>query len=123
MPERTSHEPACARRGRFRRASKFTHARACRCLGGHMNTSLEAQIARMNAIMDKIDLGFVEAAHVDRERSYRIDAPAQVPMAKDNPEGKPSIEFYAPTQVSVLAYPVLYCLPCNTEHACAYTHK
>src|SRR2546421_9369627 len=86
-------------------------------------SNLDREIARMNAIMDKIDLGFVEAAHYERDRSYRLDAPAQVPMAKDNPEGKPSLEFYAPTQVSVLAYPVLYCLVHHEEHACAYTHK
>lgn len=88
-----------------------------------MSNKLDKEIARINAIMDRIDLDFVEAAHYERDRSYRLDAPAQVPMAKDNPLGLPSIEFYAPTTVSVLAYPVLYCLHHNEDHACMYTHK
>lgn len=88
-----------------------------------MTDNLDREIARISAIMDRLDLDFVEAAHYERDRSYRIDAPTQVPMAKNNPEGKSSIEFYAPTTVSVLGYPVLYCLLHHDDHPCAYTHK
>ena len=85
--------------------------------------SNDSVLARLDRIMDRLDLRFIEAAHYDRDDSYRADSPAQVPMAVHNPEGKPSVEFYAPTQVQVLGWPVLYCMPCATEHPCAYVHK
>jgi len=80
-------------------------------------------LARLDALMDRLDFRFIEAAHYDRDESYRVDSPAQRPLPVHNPESKSNVEFYAPTTVSVLAYPTLYCMACATEHACAYTHK
>lgn len=67
---------------------------------------------------DGMDLDFIEAAHADRERSVQIDSPVQAPVG-----GGSIIEHYAPTDVTVLALPVLYCMAHAKEHPCAHQHK
>lgn len=64
------------------------------------------------------DLGFIEAAHYDRERSVQPMSPAQRPL-----DGTSNIEHYAPKDVSVLALPVLYCMAHASEHPCAHQHR
>jgi hypothetical protein len=48
----------------------------------------------------------------------QMGSPAQFPLG-----GASVIEHFAPKDVTVLAYPVLFCLGCTIEHPCAYTHK
>lgn len=66
---------------------------------------------------DGYDLDFIEAGHYDRERAYSLDSPVQAPIM-----GGSTIEHYAPTDVPVLALPILYCMGCGVEHPCKYTH-
>src|SRR4051794_5795676 len=91
--------------------------------GCTMTDDLDKTLARLDALMDRLDWRFIEAGHHAREDAYRVDSLTQAPLAVNNPEHKSNVEFYAPTTVSALAYPTLYCMACATEHACAYTHK
>ena len=74
---------------------------------------------RVARVMDNLDLDFVEAAHYERDRSYRPDSIAQTPLG-----GKiTNVEAYASTEVVMLAWPTLFCMAHGYDHECAFTHK
>ena len=63
------------------------------------------------------DLSFIEAAHYEREAGFQSGSLTQAPIG-----GGSMIEHYASKDVPVLAWPVLYCMGCGSDHPCTYTH-
>lgn len=69
-----------------------------------------------------LDLGFIEAAHYEREAGCQPTSPAQQAIGYGVLHHTPNVEHYAPTEITVLALPTLYCMAHATEHPCAFVH-
>lgn len=80
-------------------------------------------MAHNDRVAAQVDLRFVEAAFYERDESYQVTSLTQRPLPGNNPDNLPNVEFYAPQDVTVLAFPTLYCLMHAEDHPCAYTHK